>query len=342
MLSKSSKLVISNSNFYKDGTGAQVQRIFSLVAYSNRFNLGFDLNPVDSIEIQHGDGFISENEIVDFLLRLNSKIKDVLNLQNLFSKMELANFRNIELNSNVFSLFVKIPILNIISKTFNLQIRVLLSDAYPFTSRFPDSYSSVKKVDLISGFKEDIFLNVQVHLRHSTLSEKSNRHVSPKFFLGWLNYIKETAQNGKLPIRVLVHTDCEISNYDPGLVSSHLTSETEKYWNAIGVTDESGQLDLTTVSLYRDLIAKIEAIFPDYEVVYGLDPVQAWSLMAQSDVILASKSSFSFIGALLSNAAIVVAPELEMECPSDWIVGDYNFGHNSGKFFRLFSNKNFS
>ena len=312
------------------------------MAYSNRFNLGFYLEPIESIEIQHGDGFTRENEVVDFLLRLNSKIKVVLNLQNLSSRLEQTNLRKIELKPNIFNLFVKIPILNIISKTFNFQIRVLLSDAYPFTSRFPDSYSSVKKVDLVSRFEEDIFFNVHVHLRHSTLSKKSNRHVSPQFFLGWLNYIKETAQNVKLPIRLFVHTDCEISNYDPGLISSHLTSETEKYWNAIGVTDDSGQLDYTTISLYKDLIAKIDTIFPDYEIIYGLDPVQAWSVMAQSDVILASKSSFSFVGALLSNAAIVIAPELEMQCPSNWIIGDYNLQHNSDKFFRLLSNKNYS
>ncbi len=342
MLNRTSKLIISNSNLYKDGTGAQIQRIFSLVAYSNRFNLGFYFEPVDSIEIQHGDGFNSENEIDDFLLRLNSKIKDVLNLQKSFSKMELANFRNIELRSNKFNLFVRIPVLNIISKAFNLTIRILLSDAYPFTSRFPDSYSSVKKVELVSGLKDGIFLNVQLHLRHSTLSEKSNRHVSPEFFLGWLNYINEAAQNGKFLIRLLVHTDCEISNYDPGLVSSHLTPETENYWKAIGVTDDSGQLDMTTISLYKDLITKIEAMYPNYEIIHGLDPVQAWSVMAQSDVILTSKSSFSFVGALLSNAAIIIAPELEMECPSDWIVGDYNLAHNSDEFFRLLSNKNFS
>jgi hypothetical protein len=126
------------------------------------------------------------------------------------------------------------------------------------------------------------------------------------------------------------------------LVSSHLTPETENYWKAIGVTDDSGQLDMTTISLYKDLITKIEAMYPNYEIIHGLDPVQAWSVMAQSDVILTSKSSFSFVGALLSNAAIIIAPELEMECPSDWIVGDYNLAHNSDEFFRLLSNKNFS
>jgi hypothetical protein len=341
-LNKVSKIVISNSNFHKDGTGAQVQRIFSLVAYSNRFNLGFDLEPVDFIEIQHGDGFNSENEIVDFLLRLNRKINDVLNLQNTFSKKELATFRHLKLKSNVYNLFVRIPILNVISKVFNLAIRISLSDAYPFTSRFPDTYYSIKKVELVSRLKADFFFDVQVHLRHSTLSEKSNRHVSSDFFLGWLNYINETARNAKLSIRLLIHTDCELSNYNPGLVSSHLTPETENYWNSIGVTDDSGQLDLTTISLYKDLITKIEAIFPNYEIIYGLDPVQAWSVMAQSDVILTSKSSFSFIGALLSNDAIIIAPELEMACPSDWIVGEYNFGQNSDTFFRLLSNKDFS
>ncbi len=312
------------------------------MAYSNRFNLGFVLEPVDFIEIQHGDGFNCEDEIADFLLRLNDKITDILSLQHTFSKTELVNFKSFELKPNVFNLFVRIPALKILSEIFNVKIRISLSDAYPFTSRFPDSYSSVKKIELVSGLKEDNFLNVQVHLRHSTLSEKSNRHVSPEFFLGWLNYIKETAENSQLLIRLLVHTDCVISNYNPGLVSSHLTPETENYWNAIGVTDDSGQLDLTTISLYKDLMAKIDAICPNHEIIFGLNPVQAWSVMAQSDVILTSKSSFSFIGALLSNTAIIIAPELEMKCPSDWIVGDYNFAHNSDRFFRLFSNKNFS
>jgi hypothetical protein len=339
---RTSKLIISNSNLHKDGTGAQVQRIFSIAAYSIRFNMDFDLEPINAIEVQHGDSFKSEDEIHDYLLKLNRKIPDILNLENMFSRTELARYKSLNLDSNVLNLFFIIPILNIFSRAFNLKIRVLLTDAYHFTSRFPDSYALLKNDKLISEFKEDNRLNVQIHLRLSTLSEKSNRHVSPDFFLGWLNYITESSQVENRSIRLLVHTDCEVSAYDPGLVRNHLTTETENYWSAIGVTDNSGQLDVNTILLYRDLIAKIEAICPNYEIIFGLDPIEAWSVMAQSDVILTSKSSFSFIGALLSKATIVIAPEFEMKCPRHWIVGDYDFGYNSIEFYRLFSNMNLS
>ena len=342
LLNKTSKLRISNSNLNKDGTGAQVQRIFSIAAYSNRLNLDFVFEPIDSIEIQHGDGFESEEEIFNFIVKLNNTISNIFDSQNSFSTMELIKFRSFELKPSIFNLFVKIPLLSFLSKIFNLGIRIFLSDAYPFTRFFPDSYSLPINEEAISRSKEVDCLNVQIHVRHSTLSEKSNRHVSPEFFLGWINYMKKAAQDENLSFRLLVHTDCEIYDYDRGLLKNHLTPETENYWNDIGITDQSGELDLSTISLYKDLIERIRIICPDYQVIFGLDPVEAWSVMAKSDVILASKSSFSFIGALLSKAPIVVAPELEMKSPSHWIVGDYNIGYNADRFDRLFSNRNFS
>jgi hypothetical protein len=309
--------------------------MLSIAAYAKKLNLSFVFQPILELEVQHGDGFKDEDDVSNFIHRLNHLLVNLFNTNDSALGTLPKESRIVSVNPTIFNLLIVVRILILLNKVFNLDLIIRIPDAYSFTRLFPNSYSEVVKFCFESENPKKDTLNVQLHIRHSTLSSKSNRYLPPEFFLGWLAYIHRIATDRKLFVKLVIHTDCEFTGYDQGLINRHLTSGTKSYWADIGITDQNGLLNYSTISVYKDLVSRIGLIFPGYSISSGLDPLAAWSKMANADVILTSRSSFSFVGALLSKAGVIISPEMEMKVPKDWIIGHHTIPQNLDKFDRL-------
>ena len=334
-----SYLQITNSNGQCDGTGAQVQRIISLAAYARFIRIKFAFYPISQIEIQHGDKFKSEGEVLEFLDKLNRFLSDIFVPMNGSEKKVSKYSREFYIKPNAFNLFFAIPIIGLFASLLKVNIRLFLSDAYAFTRIFPNSYLKIfEKYQIVGGLRS-AQLDVQVHIRFSTISLQSDRHVPSAYYLEWLDFLREFASVNNFTIKLLIHTDCEVGEYNDVLITKYLTSETSAYWRAIGVTDENDNPKSSTITSYKALIEAIQIIYPDVVITNSLSPLSAWRIMSTSDIILTSKSSFSFVGALLAKSAIVISPDMEIKNPGCWIEGMPSSEHARQKFISSFMQK---
>ena len=56
------------------------------------------------------------------------------------------------------------------------------------------------------------------------------------------------------------------------------------------------------------------------EVIRDIDPVQAWEVMSEADVLILGRSSFSIIAGLINNHSLTIAPTYRHKFPSGWLI----------------------
>ncbi len=312
----------SNVNFkaksdLNDGTGAQIHKQASIYCLSQKFGSGFIPSALTSIEIQHGDSFQTEHDVLSHIEVINRAL-------------EKTNTSKVEEQSNKVSISGN-PYQDFFAVLSSLFPNLLLKR--PVTFEISQAFKYIQKSDRLHyrefgrilvdalGFQPVIdspIISVQTHLRVSTVNPVSDRYLSESYYLKFLHEVTRKLNAEGKPYKVIIHTDFNDSLLHSSDAKWSATPETIEYWKAIGVTDQTGELNLHTMQLARNILDSISAKFANVEVLQNNSPIEAWEEMAKADYLQISNSSFSFLGAIMNNRAKIYSPKNKQLSMPGW------------------------
>ncbi len=312
-----SRVALQVNNGQHDGAGAQVQRIASVFSLAKAIGIEFDFQRIANIEVQHGDSYLGEDDLQCFIADLNEWLKP---LSKHTSEMPP---RSVRISSSGFNLFFAI-LWSLVTSSFSSRtVKLQIPDAYWLTNRYPELYKYFGQTININDSKQvfrttDEIIDIQIHIRASTLKKGSERYLEPESVLACLSDIYTSKKLNKSNCTINIHTDCLLESTDNDLVLRHASSETLKYWKKLGIIDTQGAVDKDLIATGLELIEKINASYPNVAVYPPQSPINAWNKMALADILLISKSSFSFVGAILNTHGEIWAPNFWIAPLPNW------------------------
>jgi hypothetical protein len=279
-----------------DGTGAQIQRILGIYAICKRFGIPYLHSGVSELIITPLDSYQSELELQKYLQRVNdyfdfpsdqeaSGDRAVLKLQTL-TEVKLLEMR--------------------CANKWNLGKMKLIAVANPFQvlNRMPDVYKLASK-DLISRKSESTHKKIILHYRRgsNTLDvlpgETQPRGLTNEWYLKTLRkYFLRYLELG-IDFTVEIYTDMPKKSltYCPKEFQTHLWSYEPRF--------KDGSVEV----FGEDVKSTVFAEFGDRVTVHhGGDPLSGLISMSEADILITSRSSYSYLAGLLNNKGIVIAP----------------------------------
>ena len=288
-------LAYDNSEI-QDGYFAQLQRQINIYHIARTLHLGFINNQILDVTVTQLDNFQKPVEIIEYLKRMNEMYK-------LPSSKPKPKFdEEIKLSKvNVFCI-LKLKFKCII---FRKNILALIVNPYSLTERkyfLRPRQSLTKNFSLQNTVKGDkIVLHIRrgVHIDHVVPEEKNVRALNDEYFSERIRDILDFDDNAKF-YELLILTDApEIAyNYQP-IPKDKAKWESEFFANM----NDKG------VVIQGHKFENLTSIFPGKSrIIRGGDPQQAIDEMRSARYFVMSRSSMSFIGALLNKSGVIFYP----------------------------------
>lgn len=305
-----SKIEFSNNSFSKiDGAGAQIQRLLAVYALSQKYRVRFHQNMFTDISVHPLDPFQTKESKNKFLAELN-----YLFALGLSSRDESA--RVIEIRTlSAWRLF-RIVAFNLLSPH---TIRLSIVEPYPITDCFPDLFQDVRNsFPHWIAFSSKMSTNyprplVSIHYRQGVggsviyPGQKIPRELPTSYFLAKLRN-EFGAAEFDVPVQVFTDAPVVDTIYEPDV-------RQRSHWEGTpGFT--GGQMQIKG----NDLFTFFRANRIPVEVHSGGNPLEAIAIMSNSDFLITSRSSLSYVAGLLNSKGTVVAAEgFWHPTPSDWL-----------------------
>ncbi len=293
----------------QDGVGAQVMRIVAIRAISRYLKLGYLHSGIKKLTVTQLDPAQSQREIDDYISYLNKtftfsphktkEMHEIYQIHNLSHRMLLS-----------YGL-----------RALILRRRILLKVTIPFyiTDRNPKIFKSVVK--LLPSFtskQSQSKIKVVLHFRagadpkHIDPGKSEARFVPIDYFEKLVSQIQSDNPCSDLDLCLLTDAPAKSFYYSP-------PSDQLEKWEEAGYEINNGSIEIKALNLEESSISGI----PGFRVVYGGDPVEAVREMANADYLLMSRSTLSFLGALLNQTGKVIYPSRFGAKPiAGWISGE--------------------
>ena len=282
-----------DSEKLEDGLGAQIQRQLSLKALAHYLRIDFSPTPIRQIAIHPLDNFTDVFLMKDFLNEVNELFDFKVQFESECDSLVIVG------DLNIWKLF-KIIMCARITKT-NTHMRVL--EAYSLVDANPQIYvDSLKdfhlKAELIRDshqvFKSDICIHYRQGAGGNAVypGQKISRELNPQNFI---NLLKQLDTNGK---SITVFTDAPVQDveFKPEETQEHLWLGTPGY--------ENGRVKIQGLDL-KNIFATAGY---DVRIVIGGDLITAILSFVESRNLLMSRSSLSYVAALLNKDGNIYYP----------------------------------
>lgn len=290
--------------FQKDGTGAQVQRIASVYSAATYLGLGFLHKDITQIDVNPGDGFKSEQQITNFLIRLNNILKriDDGNKYNQDKKFLKDNLH--------FYLFLLYKILKttITRKHYVIEIE----NCYNLVAARPDILETFG-----DSFRQSLFNDYLPGKQSFNLHLRSFNLVINNTFLDEVKGLVNILIKNNHIHELTIHTDISESNPQLDLIEKFTSNETKKYWFEKGFEPIKDQRILHSKILHG-LIIYCETLGLKVTLARDLDPIEFWVKTINSEYFIMGHSSLSFITAISSNQSKIFVPNSWPYKQSKW------------------------
>ena len=285
-----------NNTDHADGAGSQIQRILTLYLCAKHFNIKYIHSPLLKLAYQ-GLKCLEENKSDDSQIQLYNKLID----------LPSDIFVNID---NVYN--VKILSTDIIKKFYNCTTNVLLVCTY--CSVVDDGDVSLLKQKIHFPWIETSLrtpIIIAVHVRRGELFVvDSDRMLPNSYYVDIMNGLSQIMNYHAIPYEFHIHTEC-------------VTKET------VITPEHHGILNRTEKDV---IISPSDSHLEDFHdiqnVVYRINenPIETFQELTNADILLASRSSFSYVAAILKRKGCVLFHPFWHKLCSDWIetrsVGD--------------------
>jgi hypothetical protein len=279
-----------------DGTGAQIQRILGIYALSKKFNIPYLHSGIKDLIITPLDPFQTEFELQQYLKRVNNYFdfptdqeadgdRVVSRLQTL-SRIKLLEIRSVN----------KL-------KLSKVQV-VAIANPFKILNKMPDTYAIATK-NLNRLCSETAHKRIVVHYRRgsNTLDilpgELAPRGLSNEWYLNTLRKYVSIYQKLGVDFTIEIYTDMprESFTYFPKEFQSHLWSYEPRL--------KDGAIEV----LGEDVKSTVFAEFGNkLKVHHGGDPLQGLIDMSEADILITSRSSYSYVGGLLNLRGTIIIP----------------------------------
>jgi hypothetical protein len=301
--------VTFNSTMSVDGTGAQLQRQASVIALAKYFGFHYIHSDIKQVSVHPLDPFQSKSEYLEYLIRLNQflKVNPTTGVDSSIREAIVPSF------------------------SFAFLIRECLSQAIRPKKRFFSIYEPYAVSEFCPAIMDGL---------HLESNENSKKISSGKVFTIVIHYRQGVGgfalypgQNipREIPIEVFVVRVASIVNELPEHLDWQIVVLTDAPESETTFTPPVDQIKLwegtpgfsnglMTIRPTRFDALESYSKFP-LKVMRGGNPLDAILLMASADVLLAGKSSLSYLGGLMNQGGQVYYPKDFWHRPlQDWRV----------------------
>ena len=288
-----------NSDLLQDGYFSQLQRQFAIYSIAKKYKFSFHFSPISSITLTHLDQFKTIAQANFFI----SKCNQIYNLgenssNNLYRKI-------IEIHSpSLFSIFW-FGFKNYFSSG-KLLIKIVIP--YKIIEKSPEIYSLAINRVLPNINLEKKKFAIVMHIRrgvsesHIVPGEKFSRSLNSQYYINVLRHILEHYSISK-PISLTILTDAPEDDMQFKVISEqiHLQKEFNYLKNSEGIRITGHSFSDIKEYFLSETSGEIE-------IIRGGDAQKAISMMMAADYLVMSRSSMSYIGALLNTTGTVFYP----------------------------------
>jgi hypothetical protein len=305
---KFSKILISSKRnlltltFYSsaatDGTGAQIQRLLSVRLLADFLDCNYLHSPITTVSVHPLDPFQTKGDLEKYLGNLNSTFQ----FEN--SGLVSENASHVYISSLKPLKLLQIA-LRILFLNQNLIAHIL--ETYPTSDVYPEMLTTATRFST-SFYKSDYYVNaplfdVVIHYRQGVggfaiyPGQNIPRQLPLEFYLKTLEVISQN--HLPRPLQVCLLTDAPPMNLNYEIQDFQLQ-------NWVGTPNVTGT-SMTIQAMSFEAFQSMEGI--NLEIIYGGDPIQAISIMSKARHLLISRSSLSYVSALLNHSGKIYYPE---------------------------------
>ena len=279
-----------------DGTGAQIQRILGVYAICKRFSIPYVHSGINELIITPLDPFQTELELREYLARVN-RYFDFPTDVGAAGDRALSKVQNL----------TKAKLLEIRARNkMHLGKKELIAVASPFQilNQIPDIYTLATK-SLKHLKAESAKKRIVLHYRRgsNTLDilpgESKPRGLPNSWYLRTLRKYVAIYQNLGMDFTIEIYTDMPISSfiYQPKNFQSNLWSYEPRY--------KEGKIEIFGEDIGKTLFSEFDT---NLTVYHGGDPLKGLIEMSEADILITSRSSYSYVGGLLNPGGKIIFP----------------------------------
>jgi len=287
-----------DNQYVCDGTGAQIQRLLAIYSLSKSLNLNYFHTPIKDVSVHPLDPHQSISQYKEYLDRLN----------------RFADFPS-DLSSEEIVGFNVIGIPNL--KLKNLLMLICIKPRRKKLIKLVDVYGVVDSAPSIYNFARKI-IEPRIALKKFSSSEsKTVVAVHYRSVPGDFSVYNGESQTRQIQIdRVREVISCVIKDFPPGEPRLVIYTDAPPKDMVIDIFPNQEKLwegtpGYSNGKLYlhgRDLLTEFSKVSPHIKIVLGGDPLEAIIQMARADILITSKSSLSYVSAVLGTNNQVYSP----------------------------------
>ncbi len=280
------------------GTGAHLQRIFGIFALSKLLRLSYMHSVIQNLGVSPMDPFQDEESINTYIKRINSEYF-------------LPSTKGAPTNFDATYRFDRLTYKRLVWLILNSIIRrknylLVLGGAYPIIEKFTSSYKAVQNIfPATAGMGEHSagVKTIVLHIRqdfneHILPGEATIRGLSNSYYLDILHKIITDYCDKDKGIELIIVTDAPPADftYVPVREQLVLWAAFPKFQN--GCVEIKGRTFQEFNSRFLE----------KFLVIHGGDPMLAIQEMRGADYLVMSRSSLSYVGAILNTKGVVFYP----------------------------------
>lgn len=295
-----------NNEKLQDGVFAQIQRQLAIYSISKSLHFRFIYSPIIDLIVTQLDNFQNESEIKKFINKINNNFR----LPSSSNFEDFDRVIDIEIPS-VFYLFrVKFKYF-----TSNKKILVRITNPYKIMENYPISYKpsveafkKLKKINDLEGNFIVAHIRRGISLDHVSPGEGISRMLNEEYYLEVLNKISTETSSF---LKLIILTDAPESDflYEPINKDYSKWNQYEAYKRGRKVLIQGHKFALIN-EMYKGEVV----------VIRGGDLLQAFNFMKNAKFLIMSRSSMSYVGAVLNDKGrIFYPPNFWHKSQKNWI-----------------------
>lgn len=283
-----------------DGAGSQLHRLYGVYALSKRFNVSYYHSPLKEIGYQGVIALEKNENSVELLERYNRifSIPSNIALPNSFETVSLEFGDGVVLSELVEQARAE-------KKRFFL---IAIAFTTPFSDRNPAVFECVKQLSPFQKKSSSLF-RIAIHVRWGDLPIGHAERLLPNdYYIKAATKAIEVLEKSKIPFICELHTELPTK---PFLVTADhhgMKNRIDRYRSeeAVILTPEQyGISDFEQISHLKKCINE--------------DPIETLEALSTADLLIMSKSSFSYLAALFNQEGKILYAPFWHPPMADWV-----------------------
>lgn len=306
-------IFISNDTLTKiDGLGAQIQRLISIYVLSSYCRIKFFQSEITSVTVHPLDPYQNHRSRNRFVKKVNKSFK-IVSSNKKSQKIVFKEFKYIQLTTT--NLLVQ----SVKSNFRNEPTLLKVVESYKISDFKPELYTNLPKFKLIKMKKTKSERNtIVIHYRRGVggmaiyPGQSTPREMPIEYFVKIVTGLYQESKYLDYEIILLTDSPLKKITYKPPRNQKIMWAGFPNY---NGRVMDIAKLDLPL----------IREKFPKMKIISGGDPLEAIKLMANADVLILSKSSLSYVSALMNTSGKIFFPKSFWHPPlKNWTIVSTN------------------